>query len=1476
MPRSSLLGRILPPACAAAALLASAARPSAAQANGCAAAAPIPASVRPLLDARRDRDRSAHRFARPFACDADFAPPTVRIVSGAGRGTTPVATVRFTAADGAGLDPSPAATLDGAAVPVQSAGVEGGEAAFAVTVQLTPDRPHTLEVSVWDAAGNRATRRALLSYDASGRMPLVRAGSFGSQPVNSSTGAAPATEAYAGSAAAPAPDLLPNAGTTVERSLCLAVSVGAGAASECGDLRLVHPLPAVRTYNRSRGAALLYNSQLAHPHPLVTAQVTVPAGAGTPATVTATLTVGGVQRQSRSWGGSDFPPGAERQVVLDFDALDLPTGVYPYTVEVTSWYGGVPYPSQVQGELAIVNRSDSHFGAGWWLAGWEGLYFIDNHTRLLWVGGDGSTRVYSIAGSWGTWTAPTLDRPDTITYGSTAEYTGYTRKLPGGAKILYNGAGVHEHTEDRLHRRTTFLYDGNTGALTVVKFPSPVRAWMYDYSYVFVNGSPGGRMSSVVLYAGNQSRTVEVTCCMAEGQPTRIVDPGGDTTWIGTYAGGVRTRRITQVNFPGNRVVDYTYDAGFKLRTVRVEMRGTTADLVTTLVPQETRGMGGPPLPMDSVYTLLDGPRADAADITKFWVDRWGHPWKTRNALGHEAMSWRTDARFPALFTVTQAPNGLVTRAWYDARGNVDSTRVENPLGDGRHAVTRYTYGNAAWPDFVTRITLPHGEITDVGYDSAGNRAWQQDGRGAVSRVTFGYDALGLPAWVRDPYGRADSVRYDARANPHATRSALGFWSLAYADDLGRDTLSITPTDSASTATDSAALKTAGVRTRTVYDDAGRPLLTQTIGPATVYPRTYTGVPEVPGPLTLSVRNVYDHGLLVRTDRWSTPDSAHVDTLTTRWRYDPAGRKVAELAPTSPDSAERRDSTVYDPAGNVVRTIDRLGQQVTMQYDELGRLVQRTLPATAGAGPDVETFTYDEMGRMRSALNSAARVRRGYLPGGALAADTLEIATESFAWGRHLYLTRYGYDLEGRRTTMTVPDSVAPSSTQKQFQYAYDPVTGALRTVTDPLGNVTTFAQRLDGALDTLRLPGAITETYAYDADGQMTRRLRTQTAGGWAYPLYADTTVYTARGKVAYAAQLDGNARMHYDGLGHLVHSFSHDAEAHTGQDSEEEYRYDALGNALWHRNSAYTTQSAPPTGPIYPVSQYYQRWTGRHYATLKAADETLQGALRPRADAFRAFDAAGNLKQNDETNSVRLLYGATAIGTGGSRPRIRTLYAQPDESQILGAVTGVSDGMLSTSTVYGYRGDGRLVSVNRTAGCVYLMGQDVCASQVPDYTSQTRLETYRYDALGRRVWVKTVTPGTGAIGQCSFRCDNTTRRTIWDGDQVLAEIRYPNGQGEQDSGLDSANVAALGEIALRPTTQAGHAYGGKNTSDWAQHGRVLYVHAGGIDQPLGLIRMDYSHTFPAPVLIVPHANWRGMYEQGTVVANQVCRDVW
>jgi RHS repeat-associated protein len=127
---------------------------------------------------------------------------------------------------------------------------------------------------------------------------------------------------------------------------------------------------------------------------------------------------------------------------------------------------------------------------------------------------------------------------------------------------------------------------------------------------------------------------------------------------------------------------------------------------------------------------------------------------------------------------------------------------------------------------------------------------------------------------------------------------------------------------------------------------------------------------------------------------------------------------------------------------------------------------------------------------------------------------------------------------------------------------------------------------------------------------------------------------------------------------------------------------------------------------------------------------------------------------------------------------------------------------------------------------------------------TGRPAFEEYRYDALGRRVWVRS-RPEWACAGNCSA----AVRRTIWDGDQILYEIRAPGGTGkgalmEKDTGL---------AVAFPATTYA--------------YGRVMYTHGGGLDQPLSFTRMEFSDRLHAPVTIIPLSTWNGSYDTGVGV---------
>ncbi|HZG44579.1 MAG TPA: RHS repeat-associated core domain-containing protein, partial [Longimicrobium sp.] len=121
----------------------------------------------------------------------------------------------------------------------------------------------------------------------------------------------------------------------------------------------------------------------------------------------------------------------------------------------------------------------------------------------------------------------------------------------------------------------------------------------------------------------------------------------------------------------------------------------------------------------------------------------------------------------------------------------------------------------------------------------------------------------------------------------------------------------------------------------------------------------------------------------------------------------------------------------------------------------------------------------------------------------------------------------------------------------------------------------------------------------------------------------------------------------------------------------------------------------------------------------------------------------------------------------------------------------------------------------------------------------AQPRLkERYAYDALGRRVWRRaragySLGDTLARDSICnrtvpSSECASVVERTIWDGDQVIADFRET--------------------IEYTPR--------------WEHHyGRAIYAHAGGIDQPTEVVRLDGNADF----VVIPHRNWQGSVDMVT-----------
>jgi RHS repeat-associated protein len=1269
--------------------------------------------------------------------------------------------------------------------------------------------------------------------------------------------------------------------TLSERSMCVTASVGAGAAYECGDLRLVAPLPSTRMLNRARTPVLIYNSQHAKPFPIVAAHVVRDVTKARPDSIGARLVVNGTQVGYQRWTG--FPTGDTARVALGFDAsgTQYATGVYSYHFEVTAYYAGgmsgVIYSRD--GRMSIVNRTQSSFGSGWWLAGLEQLVAVGT-TEQLWVGGDGSTRVYQKAADGVSWIGPSFDRPDTIR----AVNNELMRTLPGGARIYFDMNGRHVRTVNPLGHATRFEYNAASQLSRIVVPASATDSAAYLFNYS--TGTPAVLAEVVAPGVRGMADSARVVRLEMSGRDVRrIYEPqyrvnAPANTPLNTAKPHVL---LTTTN---GRITDRTSPGGTPTIFFRYDAAGLLSGSALALAPgdsikvafraAESQGITGP-VAQSAVYTRLDGPRVDVGDTTKYVLDRWGAPVRVVDAMGNATQIRREDPALPALVTSVVYPNGRWLAASYDARGNLVGTTDWSHFGGNRYAATTYAY-DPRW-DAVTRTTTAEGVTSAVAYDTLGRPRWMQQGPDPARRVTFQYRpsigaAPGLAASVTQPAAggnpaATESYEYDARGNLSAVVSPLGVRSEVLTDELGRP-----------------------VRTRqqinlppatpvyqsdsTVYDELGRVARTESIGPAMA--STRAGRPSSPAQRVVVVNGYDAAGRLRSVSRISNPDPTTIDTVTTRFAYDAAGRKITEFAPdtTPADSLDNpADSTRYDQAGNVVRTKNRLGDTVTFQYDTLNRLRRRFVPAAARTGTytqllntarwyfpyfrdngtgaletlnqdsallfpvrgDTSVFTYDEMGNMLSAVNPDASISRTYYPYGPMQTETQRIRTYvGQDLTSHIYQLTYGYDLDGRRVTLVLPNQLQPGSSQTTQTYSYAAGTGELLNIRDPLGTDYTYAYDARGRLTTLTRNG-VQERYGYDNGGRETSRYEEHLASHQA--LHSETMAYDGRGKLIEVQTLQGDTvQNEYSGLGALAGSYKMRA-TQTFPVSEERFRTDGLGNrytAATRADEGFKYTMVPDTS-----INTYQRYTGRLRAERGTASTDTS-----------IYDRAGNRTFVFRQSQVSVPF--TADSCTGS------------------CISDTMPANMVDETVQFYGGDGRLRLLDRHTCLSFntLPPTDCDPVRLPLGNQRSAFEEYRYDALGRRILVR-----SRQMTYCAINCQNVVRRTVWDGDQVLAEIQAPGATGtsatlmENDGGLavhvDAGSVVlpdSLGsdaEVAPTDTMPQAQIYRG------FQYGRVVYTHGPGIDAPLSLIRMDYSDSISTPQLVVLHNDWRGEYDIGS-----------
>lgn len=610
-----------------------------------------------------------------------------------------------------------------------------------------------------------------------------------------------------------------------------------------------------------------------------------------------------------------------------------------------------------------------------------------------------------------------------------------------------------------------------------------------------------------------------------------------------------------------------------------------------------------------------------------------------------------------------------------------------------------------------------------------------------------------------------------------------------------------------------------------------------------------------------TIENTYDaEGNVLEVQQLQSPDPTQLGWLTRQWIFDAADRTTVAIAPDG-----FRDSTWYDPAGNADSTKTRNGEVLRMTHDRMNRLSQRVIPGvsyTARTSPgllgtldlpydnyspttphqypwypnngtgltipaDTARFDYDLGGRLIQADNGDARVHRSYFPVGLLASDSLWIRDYAdTAFAKHLYVLTNGYDLNGRRVSLTEPAQLATGvGMQASVSWGYSDTTGAINYISSPLGNLTHFAYDLSGALVRETLPGGIVDTVTYDGLGRMVQE---QIVNGSASP-YKDPDTFLRDAALSYAvdpARVSSVLNTHgwkdtvtafYNGLGQLRNLFY-------------SRPYNIADSALYDQLRGTVNQSFA----LDPLGNNYSGST------------TSTGSL-----GFGSFFAQGsNTTSTYDAATGRILTTVDAGGTHGF------VYDSAGNT-VFFYQSGGSTALNDRASWYGADGQLRVAEWRQA-----LKGNN------PDWNSPAWtdvLEEYRYDALGRRVlvmsrWACWMGEDSTAFADCQV---GRVRRTVWDGARELWEIQMP--AAAYDSTWVENDTATV-------TSWAGPNYAGTYSDPNPLFGRVAYTYAGGVDAPVSVTRIKLVRrktttdtTFWNPVELYPRWNWRGEADIGT-----------
>jgi RHS repeat-associated protein len=904
------------------------------------------------------------------------------------------------------------------------------------------------------------------------------------------------------------------------------------------------------------------------------------------------------------------------------------------------------------------------FGYGW-TSSYDMSLSVDSASGDVTIVQENGSEVTFAPAAGGSYTAPPRVAAS-LTKNADGTFT-FTRRER--QRFTFDTAG-HLTAESDLNGETTRLsYDGGGRLSTVTD--SGGRTFSYSYA-------GNGDIASVADSAG---RSVAYGYDSA-GNLVRVTDATGETTNFG-------------------------YDADHRLLTMTDPRGGTTTNAFDSAgrVTAQIDPMGRrTSFEYDGATTTVTDPNANREIET---YSNGTLSAVTRAAGTPQAATWTYSSDSPTLAaTSITDPNGHTVHYSYDDRGNVLSTT------DALGRTTRSTYDAL---DDLTSVTDPSGHTASYTYDGSGNLLDESrpvTETGATARTSYAHADAAHPGDVTsltDPSGGVWSYAYDRYGNRNAVTDPLGHSTTAVYDALSRRTSTVTAKGNEAGPNPNA------FATTYTYDELGD-LLTVSDPLGSRVSKSYdasgnlVATTDAKGHTTRYVYNADDELTAVTRASGSVTHFDYDgngnriawtdgDGNVTHYAYDPLDRQSFVTDPLG-----RRTSAAYDGVGNLLTLTNPDGQTTSYSYDAADE--RTAIGYSDGSTPGV-TFTYTDNGELASETSSPVTRTYRYDSLNRLAATSetdlaRTVGGSALGVGREL---AYGYDLSSRLTSLALEmDTLNLATVTRRFSRGYDRA-GNLASVSDGLGNTTSFTYDANRNVVSENYPNGIRATYSYDNADRLTLITDTNANGVsfLNFPYGRDAAGLVTSGSASGTAA-GPSLSFGYDAADRLT------AATAQATGTGHNYTYDAADNR---------TSWATPGGSA--------SFTYDQAAELTTA--SLHG-LAGTSTARFAYDSSGNRtsETDDLGNEISFAYDQANRLVGANGPIASAINRQPGAPIYEAAYRYDAEGLRNDLTWD--LADGMPLIVGDLTESAYLTGPD--GLPVEKIDALGGIAFYHHDQLG------------------------------------------------------------------------------------------------------------------------------------------------